>query len=379
MPAPISDEGKQLIQEVWDDLKQREASVSGRSVYRAAVSKIANDPKLQHIRIPGERTTQDIVGNLNKRYKELPPEEQEKDGSWSLSHLNDPLIGIPSEAVPTILNVWRFCVTFHEPFTIRDAKWVSHFYSFIPETKELYRIARIYSQNERSCAFSGEAFDSSPLDAQFVMDKWEYDTALWMGMFHKSSKRDELRSPRKIEDSSFSPSEQADMMISATMIARATKRKLSSKEYDIRWSDGLTGLQSVLAESIHESLSNHLVHRNEPDLSQRAMWLYACWLGYLHEGPKSDEFSPSEWYEIQLELLEWVRNHPWYTEEVDADLLRASKSLSWDSRFMPIDLLTKLGYKHEQPTIAFEIFGIPVSEQEIQQTVRQVHAEMEED
>ncbi len=188
MPAPLPEESKQFIRDVWSELTERGSSTSGASVLRVALSKWRDDPNYAHLREPKLRTTEEIVGHLNKQYSGLSPEQKALDEPWCLGV--SVKLGISSEANADLLKIYKWCTLVGRPFTIREAKWVAQLRGVVSRT-DLLRIASNYAAKERiyemelASGNSHDRFDTADLDAfiSFRPLGWEYHTGCRLGLY----------------------------------------------------------------------------------------------------------------------------------------------------------------------------------------------------
>lgn len=99
--------------------------------------------------------TEDTIVKLISKVRNYPVSP--RDEPWNLGTLeNHP---IPPEALPSILEVWRHCRNEFYPFTIREAKWVSHLYAlFREDVNNLAQAAQFYAQEELFSEISGVSF-----------------------------------------------------------------------------------------------------------------------------------------------------------------------------------------------------------------------------
>jgi len=345
MPAPVKEEGKDIIRKVWYDLKQRGANTSYRSVYRVARSIQEVDPKLANIRLPGERITSDIVSELNKRHGELPKGQREQDEAWSLGSLDrKDLPQIPVQSLPAIKKVWEICILADIPFTVRLAKWVSRLDAWTPGQNpfKLYREASKYSIDEFFYAVIGKPFNTFNNDL-FHFEFSKMDTFVMQlleatGRLPKSDIDDKTLREAGEERSQYlspwlfalSPLDLVETVHLPTEVYFDLHRKRPSMIEESR---------KELLEEFGEELK---------EFSQNAEMAYMIWLPYVAKGPKWNNMSTEERTDIVLLLYSWAASEPWDFEcfkypleivfEISPQQRLGLRAIS------PIEVLQRVGY-----------------------------------
>ena len=94
-------------------------------------------------------------------------EAGQQENPWSMATLDD--YPIPPEAIPAVLDVWKFRVAREEGFTIREAKWASRYSVLVTDMEDLSFIANLYAHTELMSVFIHRPFDSTVLD-KLLMD-----------------------------------------------------------------------------------------------------------------------------------------------------------------------------------------------------------------
>lgn len=126
---------------------------------------------------PGLSAVQKVLATVRKNIEKPSPE----DKPWSMGTLGD--FPIPPQAMSAVLNVFKLRLARGEPFSIRDAKWVSRFSSAIvpiwkhtamsggciEDVKMLSWFARLYAGTEADAEIAGySTFDSRFFDCCFM-------------------------------------------------------------------------------------------------------------------------------------------------------------------------------------------------------------------
>lgn len=119
---------------------------------------------------PSEETLIKMISDA--RNKEPNP----LDNIWHMGTLNDyPLL---MEAIPSVLKVQQLKVWLGEPFTVRQAQWVTKLFPIFKKTDLLEGVSWVYSQLERDCELSRTKFDTSLYDNYLLKIKSNNDAAI---------------------------------------------------------------------------------------------------------------------------------------------------------------------------------------------------------
>jgi hypothetical protein len=92
------------------------------------------------------------------------------DKPWSMATLDEN--PIPPEAIPAVLEVWKFRVARDEVFTIREAKWVARLSAKVKDKdkypRKLSKYASQYARLELIYQLIGRPFDSTRIDRELM-------------------------------------------------------------------------------------------------------------------------------------------------------------------------------------------------------------------
>jgi hypothetical protein len=173
----VTEQAEQLIISTWDSLKKDGKRPSAKQVLLAAEAYLKAH-KRKDIFLPKLRKVQNILREATDRHQELSPEQQLQQRPWTMVSLND--YPLPDDAIPHLMQVWRYCRHTDEKFTIRQAKWVSRIYRMLPQMLSLlWSISYIYSKKEELSIMSGIPCDTFMDDVGLVIhDKIEVQTLL---------------------------------------------------------------------------------------------------------------------------------------------------------------------------------------------------------
>lgn len=251
MGSPIPKKYQDLIKKIWTDRRNEgEESSAQRVLIQAGLQCSKEGWSVD--RLPGIRKTQQILKEARREYEGLPDEIKKMDKPWTL--VSSSKFEIPSDALPTVLKIWKQELNWFQPFTIRQAKWVARLYKVIPEDLILLAYwSNLYAITERMCDMLSIDFNSESFDAALVMSPWELLTALWTG---------------------------------------AVKLTEATKEFPL-----------------HELIQ--VSQNNKVDLKEELDGITKLWLDYFRKGPKWQQLDAEqrEWIRGRLRL--WVLEHPW--------------------------------------------------------------------
>lgn len=170
MPAPIPDESRRFIEEVWFLMKEEGLKTSGREVLEYAQKMRDCNPVWKHVTLPSLRTTGDIVSPLNKKGLD---DEQEKP--WTLGASLQ--YSIPSEANGDLLKISTRHSLLGRVFTIRQARWAAVLRNAVP-FERLPFFARKYARRE---LMIGKGIpETTDLDIQAAFHERQLQRALWV-------------------------------------------------------------------------------------------------------------------------------------------------------------------------------------------------------
>jgi hypothetical protein len=145
------------------------------------------EPYIEDDNWPRENTVAKHWKDLRDKDKARLPESKELDNPWCMGTLNRHPIS--PEAIPAVLEVWKFRVAQEKNFTIREAKWAAwlsvsiskispssadnHNHSPLADVSHLSDMASIYANIEFIYELSGHSitnsnFDSTPIDKLYM-------------------------------------------------------------------------------------------------------------------------------------------------------------------------------------------------------------------
>ncbi len=180
----VTEPTEKLIIKIWLDLKNIHPNPSAPQVMRAVQTYI-NDNRRNNIFLPSLREFQVILRKARNQQNHLPQEQQVQQRLWSMARLDD--YKLPVESLPYIMQVWRYCSHTDEPFTIRQAKWVSrvcHFPLVSESIAKLWSISYMYARKEELSLASQKNHETFLEDVNLVMHGLEQYTYLELNRGH---------------------------------------------------------------------------------------------------------------------------------------------------------------------------------------------------
>jgi len=288
--------------------------------------------------------TETLLRHISRgRNCEMGPEDE----PWSLAGTETS--GIPPEAVPAVLGVWKWCLARGVPFAIREAKWAVRLLAVVSDTAELSRIANRYATRELACEIEGMPLVTSDLDLALAASPWERETLHSIGRanmcssVHDSVLGAALPSNRgRVAFAGGSAAEKADLQVEVDSVYDELVDQIRSETAD--------GITRKIAEGVARLPRDMLAGMPGIDdwaksgIAEEAKWVYAHWLFYIAEGPNWPGLSLEERSDIIRRLREWIENHPWS----GGFRIGPRPKLEWVTDmpfFRPSDLLREAGYQ----------------------------------
>ena len=176
----VTPKSEALIIQIWMNLSKNDKEPSARQVLEAAKRHLAAN-KRDDIFLPQLRKVQDLLSTARDKHKGLPPREKKFQEPWSMATLNE--YPLPSESLDAVMHAWRFALINGEPFTIRQAKWVSRLYvlPFLTDITKLLLASYEYAKREEAALISKNDFDTFNSDLRLVFTGIEYVT-IWKNL-----------------------------------------------------------------------------------------------------------------------------------------------------------------------------------------------------
>jgi hypothetical protein len=174
---PVGESTRQAVIFIWQRLKERHPRPSAAQV-REALRSYVDVKKPPGVTVPSLRKIQYILRDAKDEEKRSP-EQELQNRPWTMATLSR--APLPADSVPHILQVWRYCCHTGEPFTIRQAKWVSklcHIPPLSAYTTMLWCLSYMYAKKEELSIASGKQTDTFLDDANLAMTDLELQTYL---------------------------------------------------------------------------------------------------------------------------------------------------------------------------------------------------------
>lgn len=173
MGAPLSEEMKREIIETWSNMKSIDYEPLPKEV-RASVFQKLEKQGYKESEIPALRTFQEYLKRARKRQLTLNQESKvDEQKPWNIETLDE--LPLPSESIPFVLQLWRYCKNLGPELTIRQAKWAARLYYLIKDfdiAEQLIHVIR-YSREEELSLLSGTPMRTDQLNSLLVMQPWE--------------------------------------------------------------------------------------------------------------------------------------------------------------------------------------------------------------
>jgi len=124
--------------------------------------KVARELKLADKDNPSLRSYESILRPIRKALQADNPQEK----PWSMATLDK--YPISPDAVPAVLNVWKFRTENGDTFTVREAKWTARLSAFERDMEKLFSLVSSYARTELMFELVDRPFDSTVLDRSLV-------------------------------------------------------------------------------------------------------------------------------------------------------------------------------------------------------------------
>lgn len=161
---------EKLIISIWMSLRKDGKEPIAQQVLDASDAYIKSNNR-KDIFLPSLRKIQDILKEARKQYDDFSPEEKILQKPWSMATLDE--YPLPPESLKAVMMVWRYALVTGEQFTIRQAKWVSRVYDFMPDVTKLWLISYEYAKKEEAAILSKRSFDTFNDDIRLVFTPLE--------------------------------------------------------------------------------------------------------------------------------------------------------------------------------------------------------------
>lgn len=277
--------------------------------------------------LPKLRKVQDILKDVRKRESEPPKEQQVQHGLWDMRSLD--YFPLPSQSIPSVLQVWRYSTNLDEPFTIRQAKWTARLCFHITDVAELWLASRRYATEEELSLLSGHPMNSYLLDSRLVMGDWELETTLGTDVL-------DPRAPRNIQHTLTPLADHGG--IAEELLHAITEQPPwePQEESQAKRDFALTSLISQLPSSTTYF----------PDFEARMVYLRH--LSYLAKGPKWTTLPPRQIRSVVVALRQWVTDTRAKIDQPapadDADYTFSFITRAMTNQQFPLHIYNRVGY-----------------------------------
>lgn len=239
------------------------------------------------------------------------------------------LIDIHPEAVPAVLNAWKFALAGGRRLTVREAKWAGRLYRVTDDAMVLANWAHHYAMQEVATGAQTKDPDTSVSDANLTMTEMEFVAGLLqLKRIGRGKSSRKVLDPRAVKD----PFDQLPPMDYDPTAARALMRHLSvrladkvfehlgmreafeladsgsrpphpdspaGKDYWTIFQQRLDGTLKRVQDLL-EQCQTRLAEFND------GPWVFARWLSLLMEGPRWFELEQEEREGVISDLCDWV-------------------------------------------------------------------------
>ena len=118
----VAPEMERLIIDTWLTMRTNDYEPAAKEV-RYSVIRQLEKQGYSESDIPKLRTFQEYLRRARKKHIELKGLPIDEQKLWTMASLNE--LELSPEAIPYVLQVWRYSVNLGAEFTIRQAKWVA--------------------------------------------------------------------------------------------------------------------------------------------------------------------------------------------------------------------------------------------------------------
>ncbi len=199
---------------------------------------------------------------------------------------------LPSNSISHIGKVWLYAISADEPFTIRQAKWVSRIYTLYDNVTMLWWMSRRYSRFEEVSEVSEKDEvkpDAFLIDSNLFLSDWEQST-----LSRTDFRKTPVRYFQPFEDR-FLPIKN-DKTIVLELLHGFRNYQIADME------------KSFLDERYSEisDLINELPTIQELGFTFEAQLVYLRWFTYLSKAPNWNSLTPQEIVDVIARLRETI-------------------------------------------------------------------------
>ncbi len=281
-----SPEMKKLIVQTWKAEVKKDPKITNKEV-RNKVIQIVRSERNTAVGVPGIRVFDMIIKEARESYANRSEEEKRLDDPWSMGAIDD--FEPPPDAIPAVIQVWRYALATGHIFTIRQTKWVTRLYTSIPHTSKLWFWSYWYAQAEEIGKSPEDGFDSYVLDANLSMkdSRWEFRTA----DYTRPTSFPRMGSPFR-PSMPLAPDGSVQEELAHGMI-----------DLDI-WGDELFFNERNMKL---QDLMMDLPTLDQLNMSDESKMVYLHWFTYLRHGPNWEGLSAEEVVDIINRLRSWIQ------------------------------------------------------------------------
>lgn len=280
----VTPEVKKLLIDVWMSLKAKTGTEPSAKDVLVAAQRYLKAHGDRNTTLPRLRKTQEIISEARRSAGDLSKAETALDETWTVSSM--PKHTLPNESIPKVIATWKYAVCCHEPFTVRQAKWVSRIHHFFENITLLWFWSREYARRELLSVISGTPNDTDVPDLNVFFSVWENATLRVTD--YRKGKLSKYKGDRflvKTDDGEI-----IEELLHG--VTRWADRYLLD-EFDER-----EGALARMIEALPSLSSLGMVYESK--------LVYLRWFTYLTKGPKWAELPADEALAVIKTLREWV-------------------------------------------------------------------------
>jgi hypothetical protein len=222
--------------------------------------------------------------------------------------------------------------------TIREAKWIAYLSTVITSTPELLLWAAKYGQWEKTDKLLFNKFDSSDLDATFIMSYFENATASVLGKVIPI-----MGGPIGVQTRPF---EIQDDPEEALFAAKISELRALNKIYI----DHYEPANDLPLKAY--SYQDELPFLKDLNFKPWQLWVYAHWLTALSQGSEWRKMERKQIIEMITELRQWISGFPKFAsalgDAVEA-IINSNQTVQYETLALlpirPVHLIPKAGFK----------------------------------
>jgi len=171
----VSEAMERTIIETWLNMRRPDHEPSATEVRASVIRQLEKQGYTEH-ELPKLRTFQEYIRRARKRNFTLRSSSNVDESlPWNIQILEDKNYYIPPDAIPFVLQLWRYCKNLGPELTIRQAKWAARLAYLLNDldiAEQWIHVVR-YATEEELAILSGTQMKTDQLNSLLIMQPWE--------------------------------------------------------------------------------------------------------------------------------------------------------------------------------------------------------------